>query len=136
MVRIPHCELLLRKLTLNVAAFLSALIVGISLHYHKIVENEHYGYPQEWFPSVSATIGDRYPERSFFMVFIAITSGARSIIEHWGRLADCNRPAVCIGRTMVPPHSETELEPSEIRCLHGHIPNFHMRWMDICYFHR
>jgi hypothetical protein len=33
------------------------------------------GYPQEWFPSVSATIGDRYPERSVFMIFIAITSG-------------------------------------------------------------
>lgn len=49
--------------------------MGVSLHYHKIVENEYYGYPQEWFPSVSATIGDRYPERSFFMVFIAITSG-------------------------------------------------------------
>ncbi|RAL64732.1 hypothetical protein DID88_001763 [Monilinia fructigena] len=58
-------------------AFLSALIVGVSLHYHKIVQNEYYGYPDEWFPSVSATIGDRYPERSFFMVFIAITSGPR-----------------------------------------------------------
>jgi hypothetical protein len=49
----------------------------MSLHFHKIVENEHYGYPDEWFPSVSATIGDRYPERSFFHVFIAITSGPR-----------------------------------------------------------
>ncbi|KAL2826965.1 Frag1/DRAM/Sfk1 family-domain-containing protein [Aspergillus cavernicola] len=58
-------------------AFFSALIVGISLHYKKIVQNEHYGYPDEWFPSVSATIGDRYPERSFFQVFIAITSGPR-----------------------------------------------------------
>ncbi|GFF66225.1 protein cwh43 [Aspergillus lentulus] len=58
-------------------AFLSALVVGMSLHFHKIVQNEHYGYPDEWFPSVSATIGDRYPERSFFQVFIAITSGFR-----------------------------------------------------------
>lgn len=33
------------------------------------------GYPEEWFPSVSATIGDRYPERSVFMLFIALTSG-------------------------------------------------------------
>ncbi|PKX91992.1 putative integral plasma membrane protein [Aspergillus novofumigatus IBT 16806] len=49
----------------------------MSLHFHKIVQNEHYGYPDEWFPSVSATIGDRYPERSFFQVFIAITSGPR-----------------------------------------------------------
>lgn len=57
------------------AAFLSALIIGCALHYHKIVKNEWYGYPDEWFPSVSATIGDRYPERSIFMIFIAITSG-------------------------------------------------------------
>ncbi|KAJ6115681.1 hypothetical protein N7523_006098 [Penicillium sp. IBT 18751x] len=62
------------------AAFFSALIVGVALHYHKIVQNEHYGYPDEWFPSVSATIGDRYPERSFFMVFIAITSGPRFLL--------------------------------------------------------
>jgi len=65
-------------------AFISALIVGISLHYHKIVQNEHYGYPDEWFPSVSATIGDRYPERSFFMIFIAITSGPRfALVGLW-----------------------------------------------------
>lgn len=62
----------------SVAAFLSALVVGMSLHFHKIVENQYYGYPDEWFPSVSAAIGDRYPERSFFMVFIAITSGTLS----------------------------------------------------------
>lgn len=61
---------------MNIAAFLSAFFVGVSLHYHKIVQNEWYGYPEEWFPSVSSTIGDRYPERSFFMIFIAITSGA------------------------------------------------------------
>ncbi|RFU30865.1 hypothetical protein B7463_g5490, partial [Scytalidium lignicola] len=66
------------------AAFISALIVGSSLHYHKIVQNEYYGYPQEWFPSVSATIGDRYPERSFFMVFIALTSGPRfALVTLW-----------------------------------------------------
>ncbi|KFA75825.1 hypothetical protein S40288_01913 [Stachybotrys chartarum IBT 40288] len=67
-----------------IAAFLSALTVGIHLHYHKIVQNEFYGYPDEWFPSVSATIGDRYPERSFFMIFIAITSGPRfALVGLW-----------------------------------------------------
>ncbi|KAK0290635.1 Protein cwh43 [Friedmanniomyces endolithicus] len=59
------------------AAFLGALFVGLSLHYKKIVENEHFGYPTEWFPSVSSTIGDRYPERSVFQIFIAMTSGPR-----------------------------------------------------------
>ncbi|KAH9822844.1 protein CWH43-like [Teratosphaeria destructans] len=62
------------------AAFISAFVVGCALHYHKIVENEHFGYPIEWFPSVSATIGDRYPERSFFQVFIAICSGPRFLL--------------------------------------------------------
>jgi hypothetical protein len=65
-------------------AFLSALIVGSALHYRKIVQNEWYGYPDEWFPSVSATIGDRYPERSIFMLFIAITSGPRfALVGLW-----------------------------------------------------
>ncbi|KAL6709473.1 Protein cwh43 [Coniothyrium glycines] len=65
-------------------AFIGALIVGLKLHYHKIVENEHYGYPDEWFPSVSATIGDRYPERSVFMLFIALTSGPRlALVGLW-----------------------------------------------------
>ncbi|KAK0705733.1 fgf receptor activating protein [Apiosordaria backusii] len=65
-------------------AFLSALVIGSALHYHKIVQNEWYGYPQEWFPSVSATIGDRYPERSIFMLFIAITSGPRfALVGLW-----------------------------------------------------
>jgi hypothetical protein len=70
----------LKSANVRVAAFLSAFFVGVSLHYHKIVENEWFGYPEEWFPSVSATIGDRYPERSFFMVFIAITSGTQQRI--------------------------------------------------------
>jgi hypothetical protein len=72
--RVPFGNLL-TSAKLVVAAFLSAFFVGVALHYHKIVENEWFGYPEEWFPSVSATIGDRYPERSFFMLFIAITSG-------------------------------------------------------------
>ena len=37
------------------AAFLSALAIGSALHYKKIVKNGVAGYPEEWFPSVSAT---------------------------------------------------------------------------------
>lgn len=62
------------------SAFFAALIVGCWLHYYKIVENSSYGYPDEWFPSVSATIGDRYPERSIFQVLIAVTSGPRFLL--------------------------------------------------------
>ncbi|KAK7204523.1 Frag1/DRAM/Sfk1 family-domain-containing protein [Myxozyma melibiosi] len=58
-------------------AFISALVVGMALHFEKIVRNEYYGFPDEWFPSVSAAIGDRYPERSIFQLFIAVTAGPR-----------------------------------------------------------
>jgi hypothetical protein len=68
-------DLAYRDVDFFAVAFLSALVIGSALHYRKIVQNEWYGYPDEWFPSVSATIGDRYPERSIFMLLIAITSG-------------------------------------------------------------
>ncbi|PPQ98754.1 White hypersensitive protein [Panaeolus cyanescens] len=58
-------------------AFLSALLLGLSLHYKKIVKNDVAGYPQEWFPSVSATIGDWFPERNIFQILIALTAGPR-----------------------------------------------------------
>ncbi|KAI0784469.1 Frag1/DRAM/Sfk1 family-domain-containing protein [Abortiporus biennis] len=59
------------------SAFFSALIIGSVLHYKKIVKNGVAGYPQEWFPSVSATIGDWYPERNIFQILIAVNSGPR-----------------------------------------------------------
>lgn len=62
------------------SAFIAALVIGYTLHFEKIVRNEHYGYPDEWFPSVSATIGDRYPERSVFQILIALTSGPRFLL--------------------------------------------------------
>lgn len=62
------------------SAFFSALVVGCYLHYHKIVKNSSFGYPDEWFPSVSAAIGDRYPERSIFQILIAVTSGPRFLL--------------------------------------------------------
>lgn len=61
-------------------AFFLALIIGYWLHYEKIVQNASFGYPDEWFPSVSATIGDRYPERSVFQLLIALTSGPRFLM--------------------------------------------------------
>lgn len=59
------------------AAFLCALVVGVALHYEKIVRNAFHDYPQEWLPSVSATIGDWFPERNLFQFLIALTSGPR-----------------------------------------------------------
>jgi hypothetical protein len=40
---------------LALAAFGLALFLGCALHYRKIVKNGVAGYPDEWFPSVSAT---------------------------------------------------------------------------------
>ncbi len=37
------------------SAFGTALVLGLLLHYKKIVKNGVAGYPKEWFPSVSAT---------------------------------------------------------------------------------
>lgn len=62
------------------SAFLSALVTGCLLHYNKIVTNEYFTYPLEWFPSVSATIGDRYPERSVYQLLIALTSSSRFVL--------------------------------------------------------
>ena len=39
---------------------------------------------QEWFPSVSATTGDRYPARAIFQILIALTSGPRfALVVLW-----------------------------------------------------
>jgi hypothetical protein len=108
-------------LTTSAGAFLSALIVGVSLHYRKIVQNEYYGYPDEWFPSVSATIGDRYPERSFFMLFIAITSGMGCKPNRRRSRLTAYRSSICSGGFVVSSDGSTELETSEIRGGHGHI---------------
>ena len=63
------------------------------------------GYPDEWFPSVSATIGDRHPERSLFQFLIAITSG----ISHYGKqirkiLIDTSRSTLRLTLLLVLPH--------------------------------
>ncbi|CAG8578342.1 5886_t:CDS:10 [Ambispora leptoticha] len=62
---------------LGYVAFISALIVACLTHYRQVVKNEHWGYPEEWFPSVSATTGDWYPARSIFQITIAVMSGPR-----------------------------------------------------------
>ncbi|KAJ7104300.1 Frag1/DRAM/Sfk1 family-domain-containing protein [Mycena belliarum] len=62
---------------LSSAAFTIALALGLLYHYKKIVKNAVAGYPEEWFPSVSSTVGDWYPERNLFQLLIAFTSGPR-----------------------------------------------------------
>nr|CDI53768.1 related to cwh43-sensor transporter protein [Melanopsichium pennsylvanicum 4] len=61
-------------------AFFGALATALSLHYHKVVKNHVAQYPDEWWPSVSATIGDWYPERNIFQVGIALMAGPRFVL--------------------------------------------------------
>ncbi|SCV73348.1 BQ2448_7274 [Microbotryum intermedium] len=65
-----------RGIHLAAVAFALALGVGSALHFKKI----WYTWPQEWWPSVSATIGDWYPERNLFQLVIAIVSGPRFVM--------------------------------------------------------
>ncbi|KAI0259848.1 Frag1/DRAM/Sfk1 family-domain-containing protein [Gloeopeniophorella convolvens] len=71
---------------LSFTAFGGALLVASALHFTKVVKNDVAGWPDEWFPSVSATIGDWYPERNIFQLLIAITSGPRFALIAFGYL--------------------------------------------------
>ncbi|RKP26553.1 Frag1/DRAM/Sfk1 family-domain-containing protein [Syncephalis pseudoplumigaleata] len=65
-------------------AFVVALLVACYTQFDKVVRNQYYGYPDEWFPSVSAATGDRYPARSIFQILIAVTAGPRfAILGLW-----------------------------------------------------
>lgn len=57
--------------------------------FYKVVKNEFYGYPDEWFPSISATIGDWYPSRNIFQIACAIASGEFSNLD--GLVSSSNR---------------------------------------------
>lgn len=55
LVQVPASYVSKAHTILASTAFLSALVIGLRLHYKKIVKNEVAGYPEEWWPSVSAT---------------------------------------------------------------------------------
>ena len=65
---------------LGFIAFFGALLTALCLHYEKVVKNHVARYPDEWWPSVSATIGDWYPERNIFQVGIALMAGPRFLL--------------------------------------------------------
>lgn len=64
-----------------VTTFFVAALIANYLHYYKITKNSHYAYPDEWFASVSATIGDYYPERNVFHIMIVICSLPRFLLH-------------------------------------------------------
>lgn len=65
---------------LGYTSFAVALVLCLSLHYRRVVKNHVAGYPDEWWPSVSATIGDWFPERNVFQILCAATSGFRFVM--------------------------------------------------------
>ncbi|KAJ7650428.1 Frag1/DRAM/Sfk1 family-domain-containing protein [Roridomyces roridus] len=77
LVKFPARHVARAHTILSSTAFIVALAIGLLYHYKKIVRNSVAEYPQEFFPSVSATIGDWYPERNLFQIVIAFTSGPR-----------------------------------------------------------
>lgn len=69
---IIHAHTLLATFT-----FLSTLLLSLAFHYKLVVRNSIAAWPDEWWPSVSAVIGDWMPERGWFHVGIALCSGPR-----------------------------------------------------------
>lgn len=75
-------------------AFGGALLTALTLHYHKVVKNGIAGWPYEYWPSVSATIGDWYPERNIFQIGIALMSGPRfALVLLSSLLVSLSKPA-------------------------------------------
>ncbi|KAJ4480022.1 Frag1/DRAM/Sfk1 family-domain-containing protein [Lentinula aciculospora] len=102
----PHTEQFILKAStiarthtiLAYTAFTSTLALGLLLHYEKIVKNAIARYSEEWFPSVSTTIGDWYPERNVFQIFIVLTSGPRialvSLLYYLQRSQNSSLPTI------------------------------------------
>lgn len=59
------------------SAFAGALVIAFLFHYVHVVKNEFHGYPNEWFPTISASVGDWPAERVWFQLGMALASGPR-----------------------------------------------------------
>jgi hypothetical protein len=55
LLSVPASRLARLHSFLSFTAFIGALLIASSLHYANIVKNAVAGWPEEWFPSVSAT---------------------------------------------------------------------------------
>ncbi|KAJ9092428.1 hypothetical protein QFC21_006810 [Naganishia friedmannii] len=103
LIRLPARYIHYAHSTLAAAAFGSALVLAMAMHYKQVVKNGVAGWPEEWVPSVSATevirmkrggfdeearsdngndecIGDWAPERPIFQIIIALCAGPRFLL--------------------------------------------------------
>jgi hypothetical protein len=65
--------------TITSVVFLLSLLIGLRMHYVDVVKNHVASYPDEWFPSVSAILGDYYPARNIIQFGIALAAMPRFV---------------------------------------------------------
>ncbi|RKO97158.1 hypothetical protein CAUPRSCDRAFT_6932, partial [Caulochytrium protostelioides] len=64
----------------GLGGFLVALASSYHYHWHGVIKNEWFGYPDEWWPSVSAVTGDYFPDRNLFQIGIALAATPRFLM--------------------------------------------------------
>jgi hypothetical protein len=97
---------------LTVAAFISAFVIGVSLHYKQLVDTDYSVYPSEWFPSVSATTG--FPSDYRILMSRRFLSRAKCLLYiHRSYFASTIHPHL----PLVPPHQtprKSEIESNSL----------------------
>jgi len=76
-LKFHHSQLKTAETVIVSTGFFLSLLSAIWLHYIPLVKNHLYGYPDEWFPSVSAAIGDHYPSRNIIQFSMALAATFR-----------------------------------------------------------
>ncbi|KAI9103211.1 calcofluor white hypersensitive protein-like protein [Phlyctochytrium arcticum] len=79
-IMIPATVIPIAHTILGYSAFLVALFLSYNTRWRSVLKNEVAGWPQEWFPSVSAVTGDHYPARNVFQIGIAMAAGPRFLL--------------------------------------------------------
>ena len=66
---------------LVIGTFGTVLCLGRIYHWAQITSNADFKYPIEWFPSISAAIGDHIPERIIFQFGMALSATPRMLLS-------------------------------------------------------
>ena len=67
----------LAQVAISGTAFITTLWIALYMHYTLTVKTRVAKYPDEWFPSVSAVVGDHFPERCIFQYLMALAATPR-----------------------------------------------------------
>lgn len=96
-LRIRAADIARLHTILALGAFLSALVLGCAFHYRKIVKNGVAGYPQEWFPSVSATYVRVFSATCLLSIRPVAESGTGTQNVTFSRSSLQSTPVSCLG---------------------------------------